>query len=751
MALRTRRSASKTESNRIASTLVPDSATLSANVKRPDTRPSLSGQSSELVDSSEQFSIMESPAIGHQFDKVSVAAPQAKLTVSQPSDPLEQEADHIADQVVGHPSELGSEESQDQIEKNLDIPQKLSSRMPKRARGSETGPPTTPMAEEPFLASAVSSGGSPLTSATRDYMQPQFGHDFSQVRIHTDGRASNAAQAMNAQAYTIGNNIVFAAGKYAPGTHDGDRLLAHELTHVVQQAGGDDLSSSGVSAGALHADRMVQRAPQTANDPFGIGLSPSLPSPPTFGGPLGVFLEEAAEASAKPDPSDVYEQPPFDWDSAAAPVSGPLEPEPWSPPILHTVAPLPYQRYDGKPSTRGVTPKQQEKATRCEAAFATALAVLEGSWTSASPGIKDFNNAARDAAAQGLTSISGEGWDAPKDTSQNLSQYADQQQTGPKGQQTAVQDLFKAGGTDSQVDFSGVAKSDSLDKSLKAALVTAEQDVVKAAHGYTEALGRDHGRAQSVKIAQDELKLTDAKKAEADAQSAVSSLEKEQKEAKEEIETAQKLIESVIDVAGAVEKGDPLALAKTGVGIGGVLAKMAVDEQYDQKLAQAAAKVSGIKAQVQGLKDVIGVEKVAQAVDLYVSQRTEVDTAKINFKQAIDKRKNAYDDFAKAAGAAAGGGDAGAKVQAAIQAIPVVEAVVARIQKVTDVIKLPVYNDDAGIGYRAAGAPLKFVNYLAQLKGYKGFFDDQHKTWSDRLKSLQQQATGLFSKPGAPL
>ena len=66
-------------------------------------------------------------------------------------------------------------------------------------------------------------------------MESRFGHDFSRVRVHTDARATDSALAVNAQAYTVGRDVVFGVGEYAPGAHTGKSLLAHELTHVVQQ------------------------------------------------------------------------------------------------------------------------------------------------------------------------------------------------------------------------------------------------------------------------------------------------------------------------------------------------------------------------------------------------------------------------------------------------------------------------------------------------------------------------------------
>ena len=81
------------------------------------------------------------------------------------------------------------------------------------------------------------SSGQPLDAATRSFFEPRFGYDFSRVRLHTDSRAAESAQAVNALAYTVGNDVVFGAGHYSPGSSAGNRLLAHELTHVVQQNG----------------------------------------------------------------------------------------------------------------------------------------------------------------------------------------------------------------------------------------------------------------------------------------------------------------------------------------------------------------------------------------------------------------------------------------------------------------------------------------------------------------------------------
>ncbi|MCE9672850.1 DUF4157 domain-containing protein [Myxococcus stipitatus] len=102
----------------------------------------------------------------------------------------------------------------------------------KHVQASDSGQMTAP----PIVHEALRSPGQPLDSATRAFMEPRFGYDFSQVRVHFGREAEQSARDVNAHAYTVGRDVVFGAGRFAPGTYDGRRLLAHELAHVVQQA-----------------------------------------------------------------------------------------------------------------------------------------------------------------------------------------------------------------------------------------------------------------------------------------------------------------------------------------------------------------------------------------------------------------------------------------------------------------------------------------------------------------------------------
>jgi len=90
----------------------------------------------------------------------------------------------------------------------------------------------------PIVHEVLRSPGQPLDKETRNYFEPRFGHDFSQVRVHTDSKAAESARAVNALAYTVGKDVVFGAGQYTPGIAKNKWLIAHELTHIVQAVGG---------------------------------------------------------------------------------------------------------------------------------------------------------------------------------------------------------------------------------------------------------------------------------------------------------------------------------------------------------------------------------------------------------------------------------------------------------------------------------------------------------------------------------
>lgn len=186
--------------------------------------------------------ISPEPRFSYDFSRIqlhsrSPSRIQAKLAVNTPGDIYEREADRIADQVLAMP-----------------VAYSLSRRPLTIQR--LTGRPAGQIKEAPSSVDrALASSGRPLEPGLRQEMEGRFGHDFSRVRVHAGTAAEQSAREVNANAYTVGQDIVFGAGWFSPESGRGQRLIAHELVHVVQQ-------SSGASALGIQRDDRDSREPE---------------------------------------------------------------------------------------------------------------------------------------------------------------------------------------------------------------------------------------------------------------------------------------------------------------------------------------------------------------------------------------------------------------------------------------------------------------------------------------------------------
>ncbi len=179
---------------------------------------------------------------------------QARLTVSSADDPYEREAERVATTVTGM-DDREANASADRGARGA-VRRSLAStisRLVQRNGGDRAGPigaaggDLSPRAEARI--DAMRSGGAPLASDVRGYFEPRFGTDLSSVRVHTGAEPSATAASMQAEAFTVGEHIYFGEGRYQPHTPRGRHLMAHELTHTIQQGG----------AGTTAAPRRVQR------------------------------------------------------------------------------------------------------------------------------------------------------------------------------------------------------------------------------------------------------------------------------------------------------------------------------------------------------------------------------------------------------------------------------------------------------------------------------------------------------------
>jgi hypothetical protein len=168
------------------------------------------------------FETRTSTPFAHDFTRIPVHAPapitiQRKLTVNTPGDIYEQEAERITDQVMAKPAHHAVSGAPPHVQ-----------RLAQQPTGGEDAAPAS-------VYQALATPGRPLEPALRQDMEQRFGHGFSKVRVHTGSAAEQSAQDVNAHAFTLGDDIVFGVGRFEPTSHEGRRLIAHELTHTVQQ------------------------------------------------------------------------------------------------------------------------------------------------------------------------------------------------------------------------------------------------------------------------------------------------------------------------------------------------------------------------------------------------------------------------------------------------------------------------------------------------------------------------------------
>lgn len=188
----------------------------------------------------------------------------SRYRVSHPDDPAEREADLTADRIIGGSpvtvsGDLGSVGVH---RKGLADMSELEDDELLRSATQTTSP--TARADDRGIDS-VRSGGTAMDPASRAFMEQRFGHDFGSVRLHTDSDAGRAARSVSARAFTVGNHIAFAPGEYQPHSQRGQRLLAHELTHVVQQGAAAASPSGGIVARDLATAPPAEAAAEQAD------------------------------------------------------------------------------------------------------------------------------------------------------------------------------------------------------------------------------------------------------------------------------------------------------------------------------------------------------------------------------------------------------------------------------------------------------------------------------------------------------
>jgi hypothetical protein len=212
---------------------------------------------------------------------------QRKLEIGRVDDPLEREADRVAEQVLDLSSAIptgnvraGGPSLQRKCQACADDERTDHVTMV-RTKAESGAVPATGSAPA-IVHDVLRSYGRPLDPVLRASLEPRFGHDFGQVRVHTGAMASESARAVRARAYTVGADIVFGDGQYVPTTAEGRRLVAHELAHVVQQRAGAKAAGPGLRLQRQPCDPQKDAIPTGALPPATPNITCD-PSPKTLG------------------------------------------------------------------------------------------------------------------------------------------------------------------------------------------------------------------------------------------------------------------------------------------------------------------------------------------------------------------------------------------------------------------------------------------------------------------------------------
>ncbi len=258
-------------------------------------------------------------------------AMQAKLTINPPDDEYEKEADRVADAVTQTPaSQVQRQPIEEEEEELMMKPASEIQRQPMEEEEEEEllqGKPASeiqrqeeeeemlqakPVGSQPAMVSEnletqindALSGGQPLADSVRTSLEPHFEHDFSQVCLHTDAEADKLSRKLEAEAFTTGKDIFFRDGAYQPDTDSGKRLIAHELTHVVQQQSAPALQREEVTSTTAETQtpttETAEAAPATAAlralwESMVVGPVQEAHSVLTSGGPVAETAQQASE------------------------------------------------------------------------------------------------------------------------------------------------------------------------------------------------------------------------------------------------------------------------------------------------------------------------------------------------------------------------------------------------------------------------------------------------------------------------
>ncbi|MEO1094778.1 MAG: DUF4157 domain-containing protein [Cyanobacteria bacterium J06638_28] len=622
--------------------------------------------------------------------------------------------------------------------------------------------------------------GQSLGSEVRNSMEQAFGTDFSSVKVHTDSQSDQLNNSIQSRAFTTGQDIFFRQGEYQPGNPGGQELLAHELTHVVQQTKSIQPKLSSLiqrDDPPFGADLFPEFGGMTSTAPEGPPNGPhalSHGAPPDMGEHNWTFDVAASSMMLVPPeaPQDL---------SIALPEHPPDLPDNyifWTeiPPNCggHHTSPAPQLG----PQPHIVDLLWADVRRRSHDAFKSDVQSLIGSWNATAPLIRDFYNAQDDEALQEVHEFQ-TGGDAGEGSLPDRASHQVVPRTNRGG--NTVGSVFGEEGS-TTADTTGLddnIRQASRASDIEPALtrLSAWDDKIRASYDeLASAVDTSSGARHDVEAAQFRVQQTEAEFRAIDAQADYDATQAKVTALKGKVGKALKIVEVVagfiaagpVGAAAAASSSDseatptPSAARRAAGGVSSVaassrttaLAGRVIDYIYSADLARARTAIQEAKREYREAALSAANSELLAAVDRFNASLHEISAKSNGLKADIKDRRAAYTEFANLVARRGGGSSRDRnRMRALIAAIPIVEVVVNRAENVISTASVPEYSTDSGVGaymlnyHGHVDEVSQFATAAGHMDAYSVIFQTHHQFWSERLASLRMVLQGLRGEP----
>lgn len=580
---------------------------------------------------------------------------------------------------------------------------------------------------EDAVAAAARSTGQPLPVATRAQFEASLGTDLSRVRVHTGAASDTAAHAVGAEAYTVGADIHFGAGRYQPDDPFGMHLLAHEVAHTVQQAGGTPhrqhkLAVSGPTDGAeLEADRaadaMVRGAPAQVTSATGLARQRK--------------RDDDDGAEVPPEPPAVV--PPAE---RSLP---PPQPRDWS-----QTAPL-----RASPTVAWWGGPQFKPAFTAAGNLEEYRRAFTGSWGEAQRSYASLYALHHAYEAKGKELVP-------------ILRIAGTSVVGAEGAHVNATASFDGAKLRPAV---GKIDADKIKPELRAQIEAAKETVAAKRTAITN--GRDEvataadlvtTASNTVEKKTNDFLLVKVDKAIADLNLDAAQVKRDFDEFKATSALAVESAKAVADFANCFSDpsklfGNAVGFAKQGATTVGAAANLDATLELNQKLSSIDGQIRNLTAQKEKLQTINAGLEVKSAIAAMSIAVRALHKAVRAMQTAKDEYGKAFRDLSQLIQKAGGASNMSAKDQAAlagaVEAMPKLEDIIATIAGMQVGLVIPPYNDAAGVGAAMASNADEFVHCLALLKGNRDYVDGEKTLWEGRKASVEAVIAGVTAVPGA--